>query len=166
MRDVIRLSTGLIGTMAALVLGLLIASAKSSYDAKSTQIKQITANIILLDLELEQYGPDAQNLRIVLRNAIPPLIDRIWSEGDRAKLSPFTATVEAAEFVKKLQQLQPNNDVKRALQAELLSATANLSTSAFVAVHSVERCNSSAVSCDPHILACNYFCKLRTVCPT
>src|SRR5262245_36080763 len=45
-RDVIKLSTGLIGTMAALVLGLLIASAKSSFDAKSTEIKQITANII------------------------------------------------------------------------------------------------------------------------
>ena len=42
-RDVVRLSTGLIGTIAALVLGLLIASAKSSYDARSTQIKQITA---------------------------------------------------------------------------------------------------------------------------
>jgi hypothetical protein len=94
-RDVIRLSTGLIGTMAALVLGLLIASAKSSYDTKSAQIKQITADIILLDLEFEQYGPDAQNLRIALRNAIPPLIDRIWNEGDRAKLSPFAATAEA-----------------------------------------------------------------------
>jgi hypothetical protein len=62
-RDAIKLSTGLIGTMAALVLGLLIASAKSSYDTKSTEIKQITANIILLDVELEQYGPDAQNLK-------------------------------------------------------------------------------------------------------
>jgi hypothetical protein len=120
-RDVIKLSTGLIGTMAALVLGLLIASAKSSYDAKSTEIKQIIANIILLDLELEQYGPDAQNLRIVLRKAIPPLIDQIWSEGDRAKFSPFMATVEAAEFVNKLRQLQPNNDSQRALKAQLLS---------------------------------------------
>ena len=83
--------------MAALVLGLLIASAKSSYDAKSTEIKQITANIILLDLELEQYGPDAQNLRILLRKAIPPLIDQIWSEGDRVKFSPFMGTVEAAD---------------------------------------------------------------------
>jgi hypothetical protein len=96
-RDVIKLSTGLIGTMAALVLGLLIASAKSSYDAKSSEIKQITANIILLDLELEQYGPDAQNLRILLRKAIPPLIDQIWSEGDRVKFSPFMGTVEAAD---------------------------------------------------------------------
>src|SRR5215510_5486899 len=101
-RDVIKLSTGLIGTMAALVLGLLIASAKSSYDTKSTEIKQITANIILLDVELEQYGPDAENLRIALRKAIPPLIDQIWNEGYRVKFSPFMATVEAAEFVKKL----------------------------------------------------------------
>lgn len=125
-RDVIRLSTGLIGTMAALVLGLLIASAKSSYDTKNTQIKQITANIILLDLELEQYGPDAQNLRIILRNAIPPLINRIWNEGDRPKVSPFAATAEATEFVKKVQQLQPNNDPKRALQAQVLSTSSNV----------------------------------------
>jgi Protein of unknown function (DUF4239) len=95
--------------------------------AKSTEIKQITANVILLDLELEQYGPDAQNLRIVLRKAIPPLIDQIWSEGDRAKFSPFMATAEATEFVNKLRQLQPNTDSQRALQAELLSAIANLS---------------------------------------
>jgi hypothetical protein len=126
-RDVIKLSTGLIGTMAALVLGLLIASAKSSYDAKSTEIKQITANIILLDLQLEQYGPDAQNLRIVLRKAISPLIDQIWSEGDRVRFSPFMATVEATELVNKLRQLQPNTDSQRVLQTQLLSAVADLS---------------------------------------
>jgi hypothetical protein len=48
-KDVIRLGTGLIGTIAALVLGLLIASAKSSYDTQSGQIRQLTANIIVLD---------------------------------------------------------------------------------------------------------------------
>jgi hypothetical protein len=125
-RDVIKLSTGLIGTMAALVLGLLIASAKSSYDTKSTQIKQITANIILLDLDLERYGPDARNLRIALREAISLLIDRIWNEGDRAKVSPFSASVQAAEFVKKIQQLQPNNERERALYAQVVSGAANV----------------------------------------
>ena len=125
-KDVVRLSTGLIGTLAALVLGLLIASAKSSYDTKSTQIKQITANAIHLDLALEQYGPAAQNLRIILRNAIPPLINRIWNEGDRAKLSPFAPTAEAMEFVKKVQELQPNNYSKRAFQAQVLSTVSNV----------------------------------------
>jgi hypothetical protein len=54
------------------------------------------------------------------------VIDRIWNEGNRVKFSPFAATVEAAEFVKKLQQLQPNNDSQRALLAQVLSAAANV----------------------------------------
>jgi hypothetical protein len=62
-KDVVRLGTGLIGTIAALVLGLLIASAKNSYDTQSTQIKQMTANIILLDNFLEQYGPETGAIR-------------------------------------------------------------------------------------------------------
>ena len=55
-KDVIRLGTGLIGTIAALVLGLLIASAKNSYDTQSAQVRQMTANIILLENLLAQYG--------------------------------------------------------------------------------------------------------------
>jgi hypothetical protein len=125
-KDVVRLSTGLIGTIAALVLALLISSAKSSYDARDTQIKQITANIILLDSLLEQYGPDAHNLRVILRNGVPPLIDRIWNEGDRAKMGPFVATAAAQAFVNKIQELEPNNDSKRALKARVLSAAADL----------------------------------------
>ena len=48
-KDVVRLGTGLIGTIAALVLGLIIASAKSSYDTQSSQVQYMTANFILLD---------------------------------------------------------------------------------------------------------------------
>src|SRR5450631_3951146 len=107
-RDVIRLSTGLIGTIAALVLGLLIASAKSSYDARDTQVKQITTNVIVLDSLLEQYGPDARNLRVILRDAVGPMVDRIWNEGGNVKSAPFVATAEALGFVKKVQELELN----------------------------------------------------------
>ena len=55
-KDVVRLGTGLVGTIAALVLGLLIASAKTSYDTQNSQVKQMTADIILIDLLLAQYG--------------------------------------------------------------------------------------------------------------
>ena len=53
-QDVVRLGAGLIATITALVLGLLITSAKSSFDTQNNQIKQITANIILLDHLLAQ----------------------------------------------------------------------------------------------------------------
>ena len=45
-QDVVRLGVGLIATIAALVLGLLIAAAKGSFDTQSGQVKQITADII------------------------------------------------------------------------------------------------------------------------
>jgi hypothetical protein len=125
-RDTIKLTMGLIGTMAALVLSLLIASAKGSYDTQTTQIKQITANIIQIDLDLEQYGPDAQTLRVILRRAVPALIDQIWNEGDHPRVQAYSATAEGLELVRGIQQLQPANDSKRALQAQVLNAVANL----------------------------------------
>ena len=53
-----RLGTGLIGTITGLVLGLLIASANSTYETQSSQVQQMTANIVLLDQTLAQYGPE------------------------------------------------------------------------------------------------------------
>ena len=58
-KDVVRLGVGLIATIAALVLGLLIGAAKSSFDTQSTQVKQITANLVLLDTILAQYGSES-----------------------------------------------------------------------------------------------------------
>src|ERR1700735_1742328 len=79
-QDVVRLGVGLIATMAALVVGLLIASAKSSFDTQSGQVRQITADIVLLDNLLAQYGPEAAPLRAEIRTAIPLFADRLWSE--------------------------------------------------------------------------------------
>src|SRR5437588_10574404 len=66
-KDVLRLGTGLITLIAALVLGLLIASAKSAYDAQSSQVREITANILLTDLLLARYGPETHTARDPLR---------------------------------------------------------------------------------------------------
>src|ERR1022692_4809473 len=79
-KDVVRLGTGLIGTIAALVLGLLIASANSTFEAQSGQVKQLTANIVLLDRTLAQYGPETDSVRNLLRRAVATLADRIWRE--------------------------------------------------------------------------------------
>src|SRR5713101_6686117 len=86
-KDVVRLGTGLIGTIAALVLGLLIASAKSSYDTQSTQVTHMTSNVVLLDNLLTEYGPETNALRNLLRRGVVVLADRMWRENssDAAK---------------------------------------------------------------------------------
>jgi hypothetical protein len=128
-KDVVRLSSGLIGTIAALVLGLLIASAKTSYDARVTQFKQVTANVILLDLLLEQYGPDAKNLRAILRVGIPIIVERITSEGLAGKTTPFEATSEAQRFVNRIQELKPNSEAQHALQVRIINAAVQVTQS-------------------------------------
>src|SRR5580693_10763221 len=88
-QDVLRLGVGLVATIAALVLGLLIAAAKSSFDTQSTQITQITADIILLDNLLAEYGPEARPIREQMRSVIGPLVDRLWREKPASAATPF-----------------------------------------------------------------------------
>ena len=96
-KDVVKLTAGLIGTLTALVLGLLIASAKTTFDQKTNQVKQMSATIILLDDLLTQYGPEATSVRKLLRQSIPPMADRIWHEQTNPPEKPvrFEPSVEA-----------------------------------------------------------------------
>jgi hypothetical protein len=118
-KDVVRLGAGLIGTLAALVLGLLIASAKSSYDTQSTQVRQMTANLILLDDILAEYGPETRPARDLLRRGVAILAERVWHESNSepGKAVPFEASTASEAFYAKLQALSPQNDSQRSLQA-------------------------------------------------
>ena len=66
-KDIVRLGMGLVATMAALVLGLLVASAKGSYDSQSNELTQYSANVVFLDRLLAHYGPEARGARDQLR---------------------------------------------------------------------------------------------------
>jgi hypothetical protein len=121
-KDVVRLSTGLIATLAALVLGLLVASAQGSFQTQSTQIKQITANVILLDNILARSGPEARPVRVLLRGAVKTLVERVWGEGDAMTTPgvPFQASAESDLFYEKLLALTPQNDAQRQIQAKAI----------------------------------------------
>jgi len=121
-KEVIKLSMGVMGTLTALVLGLLVASAHGSYAERQSEVKQLTAYAILLDLLLEQYGSDAESARVSLRHAVPHIADRIWQEGQSANLqsAPFEAVSQGEAFYRELQALQPSNDSQRDMKSRLL----------------------------------------------
>jgi hypothetical protein len=127
-KEVVKLGTGLIGTIAALVLGLLIASAKNSYDTQSTQLKQLTANIVLLDNLLAQYGTEAVDLRKLVRRGVVTLADRLWRENssDAAKAAPFEASAASEAFYAKLQQLSPKDDPQTSLKARATQVSTDI----------------------------------------
>jgi ABC-type multidrug transport system fused ATPase/permease subunit len=123
-KDVVKMATGLIGTLAALVLGLLIASAKSSFDQKTNQVRQMTTSIILLDDLLAQYGPEAAPVRNRLRQSIQPLANRIWHEEEALTGKPvhFEISAQSSTFENELESLSPKNDVQRSLQSRAIAA--------------------------------------------
>jgi len=125
-QDVVRLGAGLIATIGGLLLGLLIASAKSSYDTESTQVKQITADIILLDNLLAKYGSEALPIRNQMRSTIGPFVDRLWSEQNTETKAPFTTISSAEQVYLDIQALSPQNDLQRSLQARAAQVSTSL----------------------------------------
>jgi hypothetical protein len=127
-RQVITLGTGLLGTLAALVLGLLIASAKSSYDAQLAQVRKLTTDVVLLDLILAHYGPDTHAARDLLRRAVDQTIDGIWRENSTgaAARGPFKVTATGEEAFEKIQELAPQNDAQRAFKARAVDISTDL----------------------------------------
>jgi hypothetical protein len=127
-QSVIKSGIGLIATMAALVLGLLIASANESYKSASAEISQITAQFILLDRVLAEYGPETTAIRKDLRVAIGPFVTRLWREGSSGaeKAGPFVPDSEAEALYGRIRTLSPTNDLQHSLQEHALATVAQL----------------------------------------
>jgi hypothetical protein len=120
-KDVLRLGLGLITTLSALVLGLLISTAKSSYDAKRSQLTQVATDVILVDRSLELYGPETSNARRALRTQVAALADQIQSLGaSSSKYQPSSSEAELNDFYHMVRRLSPRDDSQRALKAEVL----------------------------------------------
>lgn len=125
-KDVIRLGTGLIGTIAALVLGLLIATAKSSYDTQTTNVQRIAADVILLDQLLVLYGSEAQPARVQVRQVVDLMIKRIWQENRSSGASTYAATRVGEQSVTDIVQLAPQNEAQRVFKERAINAAADL----------------------------------------
>ncbi len=114
-KDVVKLGAGLIGTMTALVLGLMVASAKNSYDSQKAATTNIFGDSVLLDRVLAHYGPETTQARKLLRDVSMLLTERLWSH-ESSLSNPTSSAAEAlydAVFA-----LKPTNEVQRALQSQ------------------------------------------------
>jgi hypothetical protein len=120
-QDVLKLVLGLILTMNALVLGLLISTAKTSYDTKRGLLAQIAADVILADRSLALYGSEADAARIALHELVAGLTEQIQSVHEVPReTSSSELKVGAADFYQIVRKLSPRDDEQRALKAELL----------------------------------------------
>ena len=124
-KEAVKLGMGLVATMAALVLGLLISSAKSSYDTRSAELTGMSAQLVMLDRLLAHYGPETKEVRDELRSSVVGSLDRIWPE-ERSRTSEAVPPSTTEVVLDKLQALAPKDDSQRSLKAQALNMAISL----------------------------------------
>ena len=124
-KDTVKLTMGLVATMSALLLGLLVNSGKASYDTKRGQVIQMASKVALLDrvLVLGVYGPEGAEVRRQLRTLVEEQMRRMWpgEPSVPAQLKSPSQTGDA--FYAAIQTLAARDDTQRALKAQAVSLT-------------------------------------------
>lgn len=114
-KDTVKLGAGMLATLTALVLGLLVSSAKSSFDAMNAGIAQAGAKVLLVDHILADYGPEAKEVREQLRSTVESVIEKVWPEkkSDSGGLRAMESVDAAKTLQAKLRELMPKNDLQK-----------------------------------------------------
>jgi len=127
-KEAIRLGAGFLSTLAALVIGLMIASAKNSYDTQNTNIRQLGTNVVLVDQMLIKYGPEANAARTLLRETVPSAAARIWQESIAGKDSGSTFVLSGTgeRFYNSVEGLKPVSEEQISLKARIIQITTDM----------------------------------------
>lgn len=136
-KDAVKLGAGTIATMAALILGLLIASAKGSFDTMSGSLMQVGSRVILLDRVMAHYGSETKEARDLLRRAVASSIKRIWPEekiGAPAVTMDREGWVDIEAIQDKLRLLSPRNDVQRWLLSRALQVSGEIAEAHWILI--------------------------------
>ena len=125
-KDVVKLAMGLVATMAALVLGLLVSSAKSAYDTKQSEVIQMAAKTAFLDRVLLVYGPEAAQTRARFHEGVEEAVQRIWPQATASAADLIPNLQEGNRLYGDIQALSPHDEAQRGLKAEATSLATQL----------------------------------------
>jgi hypothetical protein len=112
-RDLINRVTGLVGTMTALVLGLLIASANSFYNTQKSNLEVTASKLLQLDGVLRRYGPEAAPARAQLKAAAIQIYEDDWGHGSETPPTVVDSSAAIDVFAKSLDSLNPTTEAER-----------------------------------------------------
>jgi hypothetical protein len=121
-KDAIKVGAGLIATLTALVIGLLVSSAKTSFDSMNDEIKEASAQIIILDHLLVKYGPAADPARDMIKSNLAFVLEKIWPEemhsafNRKADMKAFEKAPGVEAITEKIRELDPQTSKERVIQ--------------------------------------------------
>lgn len=125
-KDAVRIGMGSVATMAALVLGLLVASTKSAYDTEKSEVMQMAAKLVFLDQVLENYGPESAETRGMLKEATRAAVERIWPEARTQSGTMAPDKTWSRELPRAIQKLAPKDELQQAFKSQAVSLANDL----------------------------------------
>jgi hypothetical protein len=127
-RTAVNISIAMVGTLTALVIGLLVSSAHSSFSQKETELRNGAAKIILLDRTLREYHAPNNNIRDLLRQTVVERIQQLWPEAAAGNFAPAALTPgDGAETLReRILALAPENDAQRWLKSQALDISSEI----------------------------------------
>jgi hypothetical protein len=135
-KNVINLATGVVGTLTALVLGLLIATAHSSFTTRNEEVLQIAADVIRLDRLLRRYGSETGEERDLLRRYVAVKTEDLFPErGHRAPNleSPQSESL-MVELQNKVVALTGKEPIQMWLQSQALQILSSMASNRWLLV--------------------------------
>jgi hypothetical protein len=113
--DAVKLVMGLVATIAALVLSLLIATAHTTYDTQESEVQTLGIHVVQLDRVLVRFGPDAAEARKLLRAIVVAQLQRIWPNdgAETVNLRAPIASDASEELLERVVNLPATTDAQR-----------------------------------------------------
>lgn len=127
-QKIVQTAMGTVSLVAALVLGLLVATAKGKFDTNNKQTEEFAASLMSLNRELVNYGPDADAIRSLLRKYTIAKIAVSWPNESGPKPAPDDpAAWRLLESVRQnLRAMTPHSEPQRLVMTSALQITADL----------------------------------------
>ena len=120
-QDVVRLGMGLVATMTALLLGLVTASAKGSFDAQDAAIRTSAVDILTMDRHLARYGPETRPIRDLLKRAVAARLEMTWpTHGTGSGFNDSQNAGVAEDIENQILALAPVSEAQRWSKSEAL----------------------------------------------
>jgi hypothetical protein len=123
-REILKVGSGTIATLSALVLGLLVGSSKSAFDSTNALIIQGSTKILVLDAILSDYGPETKDARVLLQRTAASGVEMFWPQagGKPSGMSALEKANAMEQLRAMIRSLTPATDAQKQLRSDALSA--------------------------------------------
>jgi ABC-type multidrug transport system fused ATPase/permease subunit len=125
-KDMVKLTLGLIATLAALSLGLLISSGYSAYQLQQAEVQQLSVKTFEVDRTLAQFGPETLESRRQLRQILTEFVVQVWPDGKSTPRTHGDLQLEGEQLFQNVIALAPKTELQRSVQSRVLNLLQNI----------------------------------------